>query len=205
VSGDIHIDIEVKNEDKVAPALVSGLEEGLEEAGEWMQEKGEAKARDIVMGTDRVWNRAVKHGFTTNENQFNRYYHWKGSLVNTAPHAMIVEKGLAPAGEITGSTPSVQDILPWVDSEVTPNAAAQESARHANLENWDPELRILAEEYGTANVIAAFAIAKKIKDKGYPGIRFMAQTEAYLETKRMNVKQKVEKQMNKELRAAGLK
>jgi len=204
--GDIDIDIDVKKWERVQPALRSGLSEGLEEAGEWLMDKGESHARDIVMFSDRIWNKQVKRGFTTDSDELtNRYYRWTGEIRNNAPHAMIVEKGLAPAGEITGSSPSVQDIIPWVDDEVVPNAEAQESAEKANIGNWNVQLQALAVEYGKATVIAAFAIAESLKEDGYPGIRFMGQTESYLQSQTMNVKNKVEKQMERELRAAGLK
>lgn len=203
--GDIDIEIDLKKEDRVAPALKRGLRKGLEESGEWMMDQGEDRARDVVMGADREWRKTLKEGFHTEAHQFNRFYRWKGWIRNEAKHAKIVEKGLAPAGEITGSTPQVQDILPWVDSEVTPNAGAQRSAEAADLDNWNPESAALAEQYGTATVITAFAIRRSIDEEGYPGIRFMETTESYLEQFGSLVKQKVKKHMRKELRAAGLK
>jgi len=54
-------------------------------------------------------------------------------------------------------------------------------------------------------VIAAFAIATHIRDKGYPGIHYMRQTDAYLRSREANVKQKIEKEMNRKLREMGLK
>jgi hypothetical protein len=204
--GDIDIDIEVDKASHVAPALRRGLREGLKNAGEWMMDEGEDKARDIVMTTDRVWRKTVKRGFSTEENQFSRTAHWKGEIRNDAPHAKIVEKGLAPAGEITGSTPSVQDIIPWVSSELTPNAKAQASADAANVDNWDPEIANLAKEYSPGIVITAFVVRESIEEEGYPGIDFMDTTESYLnQVGPRLVKQKVEKHMRRELRAAGLK
>lgn len=202
---DIEIDTKVKKANRVGPALRSGLKEGLEEAGDWLLDEGEDHARNIVMGADRVWNKKVKRGFSTEAHQFNRNAHWKGWIRNSAPHAKIVEKGLEPAGEIQGSAPSVQDILPWVDTEVTPNSEARAAAEAAHIGNWNVQLQALAVEYGKANVIAAFAISESLKEDGYPGIHFMRKTEGHLKSQTMNVKKKVEKEMRKELRAAGLK
>lgn len=202
---DINIDIDVKKAGRVGPALRRGLEDGLEESGEWMLDQGKDHAKDIVMLTDRVWRKRVKNGFFTSGTSI-RGHKWRGVIRNQAPHAEIVEKGLAPAGEIVGSNPSVQDIIGWVDDKITPNASAQRAAKSANLNNWNPELRTLASVYGTATVIAAFNIRRHLEKNGYPGIRFMEQAEFYLEQiSRMNVKHKVEKNMERELRKAGLK
>lgn len=74
------------------------------------------------------------------------------------------------------------------------------------VEDWDPQLQALASAYSPGMVITAFAVKQGLEDKGYPGIGFMETTEQYLETVGpMIVKSKVEKQMNNELRKAGLK
>jgi hypothetical protein len=201
----VKVDIDIDGTERVSPALRKGLSDGLDDAGSWLLKKGEQNAKGIVLNTDRVWRETLQKGFTTQKHGFNRYYHWKGKIRNEAKHAKIVEKGLQPAGEINRAGPSVQDILPWVDSEVTPNAAAQASAEASNIANWDPQLQALAVEYGKADVIAAFAIAQHIQDQGYAGIRFMEQTRSYLRSQTVNVKNKVEKHMNRKLREAGLK
>jgi hypothetical protein len=201
----ITIEQDVKRANRVGSALRNGLSKGLEEAGDYLLDKGEEAARDAVMSAGRVWNKDVKRGFQQSPPDFHRYYHWSGTIRNVAPHAEIVDKGLAPAGEITGSTPSIQDILPWIDSEVAPNAAARASAEAADLDNWDPEIRALAEEYGTAEVIAAFAIAKHIKDEGYPGVQFVEVAEAKMRNQTVNAKKKIEREMERELRRKGLK
>lgn len=199
--GDIKLSIDVEGSDKVGRALTRGLKEGLEEAGNWMLDEGEDKAKDAVLSADRVWRKTLKQGFHTEENQFNRNYRWKGQIRNEAPHAGLNEDGLKP-----GSHPSVQDIIPWIDDTLTPNASAQARASRANLENWDPELESLADAYSPAMVITAFAVKEGLEEKGYPGIGFMETTEAYLnQVGPMLVKRKVEKQMRRELRAAGLK
>jgi len=201
VSGDIDIDIDVEKADRVGPALRSGLKEGLEEAGDWMMREGEDKARDAVLSADRVWRGTLKQGFSTKENQFSRTHHWKGEIRNDAPHARINEKGLKP-----GNSPLVQDIIPWVDDKLTPNADAQEAAAHADVNEWDPQLESLAAEYSPGIVITAFAVKGGLEKKGYPGIGFMETTEQYLQRYGpLLVKRKVEKQMERELRAAGLK
>lgn len=201
---DVHVDIDIDGAEKVAPALQEGLNEGLQDAGNWLLEKGEENARDIVIGADKIWRKSLKNSFSSSPSRFNRFNRWKGTIRNDARHAPIVDKGLQPAGEINRASPSVQDILPWVDSEVTPNAAAQAKAEASNIANWDVQLQALAVQYGKADVIAAFAIAESIKNNGYPGIHFSEQTESYMRSQKQNIKKKVEKEMNKKLREAGL-
>lgn len=198
--GDIDIDIDVKDSDKVAPALRRGMRQGFEESGRWLQRKGIGQGRNAIMSTDRIWRSTLFDSFSSTENEFSRYYHWQGKIQNDAPHARIVDNGVKP-----GNNPSVQDILPWVSGKVIPNAAAQNSAAHADLNNWDPQLEKLAKEYSPAMVIAAFAIKGGLEKKGYPGIDFTDQIESYLESQELNVKRKAEKEMNRALRKAGLK
>lgn len=72
-------------------------------------------------------------------------------------------------------------------------------------ENWDPDLKALADEYSPGYVITAFAVREKIANEGYPGIHFTDTTEAYLmQIGKPMVKNKVEKHMNRQLREAGL-
>jgi hypothetical protein len=199
--GDIELEIDIEGEDRVAPALSSGLKSGLEDAGNWMLDEGENKAKDVVMLSERVWRGTVKQGFSTSENSFNRYYRWKGKIENDAPHAGIVERGLKP-----GSNPEVQDIIPWVDAKLVPDGDTQEKAAEADVGEWNPELEALAGRYSPALVLTAFAVKGKLENEGYPGIGFMETTEQYLEQVGPRlVKQKVEKHMRRELRAAGLK
>jgi len=201
VSGDIDLDIDVRKADRVQPALRRGLREGLEDAGNWMLDSGEDKAKDVVLGADRVWRKTLKQGFRTEENDFNRTYRWKGEIRNEAPHAEINERGLKP-----GTSPAVQDIIPWVDDKLTPNAKAQASADAADTDNWTPELERLAAEYSPGIVITSFAVKEGLEDDGYSGIGFMETTEQYLSSYGPPlVKRKVEKHMERELRAAGLK
>jgi hypothetical protein len=199
--GDIEVEIDVNKTELVESALRQGLSNGLEDAGDYLLEEGEDKARDNILLTDRVWRGELSEGFSTNEFDFNRWYHWKGKIVNSAGHAEVVNDGLSPSAE----APKVQDILPWVKSEITPNASAQKAARNANLENWKPKLLHLVGWYGTAHVISAFAIQQSLDETGYPGINFMETTESYLRSLHMIVKSKIEKEMNKELRKKGLK
>lgn len=201
MSGDIEIDIDIKRENRVLPALYEGLRQGLDEVGDWMLDEGEDKAKDAVLSADRVWRQTLKQGFSSNEEIASGRFHWRGKIRNTAPHARINENGLKP-----GNSPSVQDIIPWVDDKLTPNADAQESANEANIGNWDPQLQALAVQYSKGAVITAFAVKGGLERKGYPGIGFMETTETYLnQVGPMVVKAKVEKHMNRELRAAGLK
>lgn len=114
------LEVDVKNHRTVGNALRQGLKDGLEESGEWLMDMGEDEARDIVMQNDRVWNKKVKRGFSSNSDPLtNRNTYWQGTILNAAPHAEIVERGLAPAGEITGADPSVQDIIGWVDDTLS--------------------------------------------------------------------------------------
>lgn len=201
MSGDIHIDVDVERWERVQPALRRGLREGLSDAGNWMLDEGEDKAKDVILSADRVWRKTLKQGFTTEENEFSRTDHWQGHIRNEAPHAELNEDGLKP-----GSSPPVQKIIPWVDDKITPNVKAQASAAEADTSNWDPQLEALAAEYSPGKVIASFAVKEGLEEKGYPGIGFMETTEQYLgQMGKMQVKNKVEKHMERELRAAGLK
>lgn len=119
----IEIDIDPNNvADKARRALKKGFGEGMKDTGETLLEEGENFATDEVMGSGRVWNKEVKRGFTTDENEFSRWYHWQGTIENPVPHADIVDRGLAPKGEITGSNPSVQDLMPWVVDNLEPSS-----------------------------------------------------------------------------------
>lgn len=203
--GDIDIEIEVERAERVGPALSEGFHEGLYDTGRHLLAEGEKFATDYVQNTDRVWLKRVKRGFDSEENQFSRYFNWQGKITNDAPHAKIVDEGLKPEGKQRRSSPSVQDIIEWVDSEVVPNTSAQEAANSANIGNWDPQLQALAVHHGKANVIAAFAIAESLKEEGYPGIWFTETTEEYLEQiGKPMLKNKIESEMQKKLREAGV-
>jgi hypothetical protein len=123
--GNITLDIDIDPNmvaQKARRALKRGFKEGLKDTGNKLLEEGENFAEDEVMGSGRVWNKEVKRGFTTSENEFSRWYHWQGDITNPVPHADIVDRGLAPAGEITGSNPSVQDLMPWVVDNLDPSS-----------------------------------------------------------------------------------
>jgi hypothetical protein len=67
-------------------------------------------------------------------------------------------------------------------------------------ENWDPDLRDLANEYSPGYVITAFAVKDHLEEEGYPGIHFTDTTESYL--KQIGppiIKAKVEKHMQRQL------
>jgi hypothetical protein len=87
MSGDIDIDIDVKRWERVQPALRRGLKEGLADAGNYLIDHGEDKAKDAVLSADRVWRRTLKEGFENEENDFSRTTHWQGHIRNLAPHA----------------------------------------------------------------------------------------------------------------------
>lgn len=198
--GDINLTVDVDGANRVGPALTRGLREGLKDAGNWMLDSGEDKAKDAVLSADRVWRKTLKQGFSSEENQFSRSYHWQGKIENDAPHAKINEDGLKP-----GNSPSIQDIIPWVDDNLTPNAEAQETANKANIGNWEAQLQALAVEYSKGMVITTFAVKGGLEEDGYPGIGFMETTEKYLSSiGPPMVKNKVEKHMQRELRKAGL-
>lgn len=108
-------DIDVDGAQRVGPALEEGLENGIEEAGNWLLDRGVRRAKDQVRATDRVWREGVYRGFKKDE-QSSGSTHFEGQISNVAPHARIVERGLKP-GE---ANPSVQDILPWVSDKLAP-------------------------------------------------------------------------------------
>lgn len=72
-------------------------------------------------------------------------------------------------------------------------------------DEWEDDLQDLAEEYTPGYVITAFGVQESIKKEGYHGVHFTESTESYLRSQKMNVKNKIEKQINNELRKAGLK
>lgn len=65
-----------------------------------------------------------------------------------------------------------------------------------NVEEWDPALQALAAEYSPGLVITAFGVREKLAKEGYEGIHFTEETEKRIRTQNMNVKNKIEKQMN---------
>lgn len=72
-------------------------------------------------------------------------------------------------------------------------------------ENWDSSLQDLAEEYSPGYVITAFAVKETMEKEGRPGIHFTETTKTYLrQIGPMIVENKVEKNMNRELRKRGL-
>lgn len=114
--GDIEVETEVQNAEKIIPALKDGLEEGLEDGGEWILRNGKDRAQDAIMSADRVWMETLKRGFRTSKNEhIGKPGNWQGTIKNDAPHAGINEHGLKP-----GSSPSVQDIIPWVSQNLSP-------------------------------------------------------------------------------------
>jgi hypothetical protein len=86
---------------------------------------------------------------------------------------------------------------------------AQASGAAADTDEWDPQLEALAAEYSPAMVVTAFAVKEGLEEDGYEpvnGIGFMETARRYMKKYGpMLVKNKVKKQMNRELRAAGLK
>lgn len=195
--GNLTVKIDVDDTSAAGPALKKGFRIGLEESGEYLMNKGEEHAKERVMSADRVWRRTLKKGFSTNENQFSRWDHWQGEIRNDAPHAKLNEDGMPP-----GFSPSVQDILPWVDDEMTAGLPSVPTHNY-NPENWHPDLKRAAAEYGAHKVITAFAVKEGLEESGYPGIGFMETTEKYLQSLAIIVKAKVEKEMNRKMREAG--
>lgn len=119
----IKLETDVSGADQVGDALLRGLNDGLEDTGKTLLRHGEEFAKDEVVGARRVWTEEVKRGFDSEESDaiaMKRSYVWKGSIFNPVKHAEVVDRGLAPAGEITGSNPSVQDIMPWVVDNLSP-------------------------------------------------------------------------------------
>lgn len=126
MSKNLSVETDVKGTKKTIRALRNGFKEGLKDSGEHLLNFGKRHAKEVVWGYDRVWNKKVKRGFSTENDPFkSRTFLWKGTIHNSAPHAKIVDVGLAPKGEIVGSNPSVQDIIEWVDEEGPPAADYQ--------------------------------------------------------------------------------
>lgn len=73
----------------------------------------------------------------------------------------------------------------------------------SNVDNWDPELQRLAAEYSPGLVITSFAVREHIATEGYRGIKFMEGAETKMKRQTMNVKNKVEKEMNDSMRKHG--
>lgn len=200
--GDIDVKVDVERADLVNKALKQGLEEGLDETGEWMFENGIDRAKDELMAGSRgVWRERVKNGFRSDKWQFNRTYYWRGQILNTVEHAGALNDGLPPGK----ANPSIFDLIPWVDDKIDPDSETQERAEEADISEWTPNLRGLARTYGTAEVLTTFAVKGHIENGGYEGLHFVEETEAYLEQMgKTIVKGKIEKQMNNELRKRGL-
>lgn len=196
----IDLDIDITGAEKVGPELIEGFHDGLYESGEHLLKRGREKAERDVSYARRVWNTDVLDGFATEQDELKSRYvdYWSGEIVNEVPHAAVVDKGLYPKGEITGSSPSVQDIMPWVIDHLSP-ANIEES--EIEPDNWHEDAQDMAEEYGPGWVITGFAVREKIDKEGFSGIHFTETTEAYL--KRIGppiVKLKIEKEMRKRLR-----
>jgi len=190
------IDIDVKRHERIPDAIKNGLRDGLQDAGNWLLESGEGRAKDAIMSADRIWHRTLKEGFETEgSGEFTRMSGWKGKITNTAPHASLNERGLKP-----GSSPPVQKIAPWVDDKIAASLPRVTTSSY-DTSNWDPDLQALAERYSPGVVVTSFAVKNKLEKKGYSGIGFMETTETYLKTAGPPiVKQKVEKHLRREMR-----
>lgn len=198
--GNVRVDADMDTTGKaVGRAIRDGLGDGIEDAGEWLFEQGREQARDRIRGI-RVWRGQVYNGFAPEDGHREGNHEYSTELRNVAPHAEIVERGLAPAGAIPGAHPAVQDIIEWVDSEV---AVSPIGSR--NVEEWDPDLQVLAAEYGTATVVAAFGVKEHIDTEGYPGIGYMEHAEQWMRRYGpVVVKRKVESAIEAELKRIGV-
>jgi hypothetical protein len=114
------IKIDVDGATKVAKALRTGLMEGLDDSGKYLINSGAEVAEDEVVGARKVWTEETKKSFETNVWRFNRTDHWKGSIINQAKQAAIVDEGIAPAGEHKNPDIRIQDIMPWVVAHLSP-------------------------------------------------------------------------------------
>lgn len=193
--GDIDLNAEIRNHREVDDAIRDGINRALRETGNWLQRNGRSKARDVIRGADRIWRRKVYYGWSTASGTLSAGQ-WNGKLRNEAPHAHIVENGVKP-----GNTPQVQHIIPWVSDELSPH-----ELEGRDPENWDPELQELAAQYSPGYVLTAFAVKDKLEREGYPGIGFMEAAETYMQrVGPMVLRQKAEKQIERELRKHNLK
>lgn len=124
--GDIEVDVDVSTKDLVAleDALLDGLKEGMEDSLKWLRKRGKQKAKSHIQTHGRVWNKRVKNLWTKQGaivTTTGDDYHGTTAAIAVADHAVIVDKGLAPRGEIKGANPSVQDLIPWVSDKLGPS------------------------------------------------------------------------------------
>lgn len=196
----VDLEITVKRHKKIPSAVKMGFKRGQMDAGEWLLEEGEDRAKDAIMSADRIWREKLKEGFEQEDmNGLGRVSGWTGELKNTAPHAEHNETGMKP-----GNSPPVQNLAPWIDDQIGASLPSVTTTSY-NVNNWDPDLQSLAAEYSPGIVITAFAVQDKLEKEGYSGIGFMETTENYLQ--RVGpavVKHKVEKHLRREIRESRL-
>lgn len=196
--GRININADISGDDRVGPALRDGLEDGLEESGDWLLRNGVREARGQVRAADRIWRREVYHGFETDDDGVTNDGEWSGEIRNAAPHARVVEEGLNP-----GTTPPVQNLIEWVSDNMAPMTRVDTS--ETNVSSWHPDLQQLAGQYGAGYVRTAFALQEHLEENGYRGIEFMDAAETYLNrVGPMVIKRKVERAMQRALEREGL-
>lgn len=198
MSGELSIDWDVKQIQATIDALHEGVEKGLEDTGDSLLTKGKDKAEIEVSIVRRIWTTEVLESFEKAPDESAEDLNWEGAIVNPVKHADVVDRGLAPAGEIPGSNPSVQDIMPWVVSKLSPASFT------GNTAGWDEDTKKLADEYSPGYVITAFAVRNKLDKQGYPGIHFTETTESYMkQIGTPMLRNKVVKHLRKELEKVG--
>lgn len=194
--GDIEFNTSINGHEQIPDAIQDGVENALKETGAWLQRNGREEARDVIRGADRIWRRKLYYGWNTADGSITGPGEWEGTLENEAPHAEVVEDGLNP-----GNSPSVQDIIPWVNDKLQPHDLGKRDPT-----NWDPALQELANDYGPGYVLTAFAVKEKLEQRGYPGIGFMEAAERYMQrVGPLVLQRKAEKHLERELRKHGLK
>lgn len=115
----VDVDVDKNLKEKFVGAMRKGLDEGLQETGETLLENGQEVAEDAAAA--QMWNKEVKRGFETEESDFQRSTSWHGKIFNPVQHADVVDRGIAPQGEIELSAPPpIQALMPWVVDNLDP-------------------------------------------------------------------------------------
>lgn len=197
--GDVDVEIDVEDLERLDRALHSGVNDGASESARWHVREGKNKAQDLLRlgdaeGHPRIWTRQTYHGFKRHVERRGNTFH--AELQNTSPHAHIVEHGRRPGA----TPPPVQKLMAWVVAKLDPAPYDPDL-----VSSWEPELQALAQTFGPGYVRTAFNVQDKIRDEGIEGIRFMAKTESYLkQVGGLVTHAKVEAEIEKRLKAAGI-
>lgn len=192
--GDIEFDIDV-DEDGIAERLEESIQDGIENAGEDMGKAGIAVAKQKVQQEGAIWSSELLNSFDswTEERDGTTYL----VIENDAEHAGPQEHGVDPSAYADGGPP-VQNLLPWVSSELSAWKVDPEWAEYVvgkylgGLENFP--------SYTLQEVAKGFWLKRKIEDEGLDPVRFMATAKKFLEN---NGDTLTERSIEKSLRKHG--